>query len=129
MEKMLSGQDQLLLVYGQKEARTFTLQGTESSPSLVPQLYRNLFSSLEGRLQPIASHKPSGLHHTVPQDPYQATATRKEVLMNLAGEPWIPPAWPESGHAAGVPGPRSGCPPRASRNLSPALATRARSWG
>jgi hypothetical protein len=61
------------------------LQGNECSPGLVPQLYRNLFSSLEGRLQPIASHEPSGLHHTVPQDPYQATATRKEVLMNLAG--------------------------------------------
>jgi hypothetical protein len=69
LEKMLSGQDQLLLVYGQKETRTFTLQGTESSPSLVPQLYRNLFSSLEGRLQPIASHEPSGLHDTVPQCP------------------------------------------------------------
>ena len=72
-------------MYGQKEARIFTLQGTKCSPGLVPQLFRNLFSSLEGRLQPIASHKPSGLHHTVPQDPYQATATRKEVLMNLAG--------------------------------------------
>jgi hypothetical protein len=84
--QQLSGhQDQLLLIYGQKEARIFTLQGTESSPDLVPQLYRNLFSSLEGRLRPIASHEPSGLHHTVPQDPYQATATRKEVLMNLAG--------------------------------------------
>jgi hypothetical protein len=77
LEKMLSGQDQLLLVYGQKETRTFTLQGTESSPSLVPQLYRNLFSSLEGRLRPIASHQPSGLHHTAPQDPDQATTTRK----------------------------------------------------
>ncbi len=72
-------------MYSQKEARIFTLQGTESSPDLVPQLYQNLFSSLEGRLRPIASHEPSGLHHTVPQDPYQATATRKEVLMNLAG--------------------------------------------
>ena len=41
LEKMLSGQDQLL----QKEARTFTLQGTESSPGLVPQLYQNLFLS------------------------------------------------------------------------------------
>jgi hypothetical protein len=49
------------------------------------QLYRNLFSSLEGRLWPIDSHEPLGLHHMVPQDPYQATATRKEVLMNLAG--------------------------------------------
>jgi hypothetical protein len=48
----LSGhQDQLLLLYGQKEARIFTLQRTESSPGLVPQLYRNLFSSLESRLQ------------------------------------------------------------------------------
>jgi len=70
LEKMLSGQDQLLLVYGQKEARIFTLQGTECSPGLVPQLFRNLFSSLEGRLQPIASHEPSGLHQTVPHDPY-----------------------------------------------------------
>jgi hypothetical protein len=77
LEKKLSGQDQLLLMYGQKEARTFTLQGTESSPGLVPQLYWNLFSSLEGRLRPIASHQPSGLHHTVPQDPDQATTTRK----------------------------------------------------
>ncbi len=78
MKKMSSGQDQLLLVYGQKEARTFTLKGTESSPGLVPQLYRNLFSSLEGRLWPIAiaSHQPSGLHNTVPQDPDPATTTR-----------------------------------------------------
>ena len=60
MEKMLSGQDQLLLVYGQKEARTFTLQGTESSPGLVPQLYRNLFSSLEGRLRPIRHEEEAG---------------------------------------------------------------------
>ena len=64
-------------MYSQKEARIFTLQGTESSPDLVPQLYQNLFSSMEGRLRPIASHQPSRLHHTVPQDADKATTTRK----------------------------------------------------
>ncbi len=57
------------MLSGQEEARTFTLKGTE--------LYWNLFSSLEGRLQQIASHQPSGLHHKVPQDPDPATTTRK----------------------------------------------------
>ncbi len=117
-------------MYGHKEARIFTLQGIECSPRLVPQLYWNLFSSLEGRLQPITSHEPSGLHYTVPQDPYQATATRKEVLMNLAGVSHgsLPQGLSQDGQL----GPwtqESLLSTRASRNLSPTLATRARSRG